>query len=459
MKSNRKYSEEEIGLIVQNTLGKTFGELNNYELKSFDKGSFGHIFEENVFEYAINNDSEPDFIESGIELKVTPYKYNKKGIPVAKERLVLNIIDYMNEYKNEFITSHFWFKNNKLQIIWYLWEEDKKQEDFRITHQVLLKLENSKDLKQIQEDWNYIVTKIKEGKAHELSEADTMYLGACTKGANASSLREQPFSNIKAKQRAFCFKLSYMTQLVKQYIGKEKENESVLKGDESLSEHIVSVINQYKGKSQKDLMKIFSIESDSKNLNSMIVCRMFGIKGQLEKTDEFLKANIVPRTVRIENNNRIKESMPFSAFDYCELAKEEWENSELRNMFETTKYMFFIFKNNGVDYIFKGIKLWNMPEVTIENDIKTVWEKTRDSIRNGNIVKDININGIRTTNFPGMKENDVCHVRPHARDAQDTFRLPVPDKLTGLTSYTKHCFWLNSKYLEMILSEYFDMKE
>lgn len=455
MTNNRKYSEQEIEVIVQNSLGKTFGELNNYELKSFDKGSFGHIFEENVFEYSINSNSEPDFLDAGIELKVTPYKYNKKGQPIAKERLVLNIIDYMSEYKNQFATSHFWFKNNKLQIIWYLWEENKKKEDFIITHQVLLKLVDSKDLKQIEEDWNYIINKIKEGKAHELSEADTMYLGACTKGANASTLRNQPFSDIKAKQRAFCFKLSYMSQLVKKYIGKEKDIEYVLKENESLSDYIVSVVDKYKNKSQKELMKMFSIDSNSKNLNSMIVCRMFGIKGQLDQTDEFLKANIIPRTVRIEKNNRIKESMPFASFDYCELAKEEWEDSQLKNMFETTKFMFFVFKNNGNDYIFKGIKLWNMPELALENDVKKVWTNTKNVIINGNIIKNISIKGIRTTNFPGMKDNDICHVRPHARDAKDVSSLPVADKITGLTSYTKHCFWINNKYLESILNEFF----
>lgn len=455
MEKGRKYSEGEIAIIVQHSLGKTFGKLNNYELKTFDKGSFGHIYEENVFEYALNNDSEPDFLEAGIELKVTPYKYNKNGTPVAKERLVLNIIDYMNEYKNEFITSHFWFKNNKIQIIWYLWEEDKKKEDFIITNQLLLNLSNSKDLKQIEEDWNYIIKKIREGKAHELSEADTMYLGACTKGANAQSLRKQPFSPIMAKQRAFCFKLSYMTQLVKKCIGVGKDAEQILKGDESLSDYIVSVINKYKNKTQKELMNIFSIDSNSKNLNSMLVCRMFGAKGQLDQTDEFLKANIVPRTIRIEKNNRIKESMPFSAFEFNEIVKEEWDNSEFRNILETTKFMFFIFKNNGEDYVFKGIKLWNMPEVIIENEVKKVWNNTKNILQTGSIVKDISINGIRTTNFPGMKDNDVCHVRPHARDAQDTFPLPVMDKMTGLTNYTKHCFWINSKYLETLFNDEF----
>ena len=66
----------------------------------------------------------------------------------------------------------------------------------------------------------------------------------------------------------------------------------------------------------------------------------------------------------------------------------------------------------------------------------------------------IDNNGNRTTNFPGMSENKVCHVRPHARDSKDTFELPVRDKLTNVTEYTKHCFWLNNKYLEEILIEF-----
>ena len=166
-----------------------------------------------------NSDSEPDFMPAGIELKVTPYKRIKKNELSAKERLVLNIIDYETEYKNEFRSSHFWYKNNKIQLLWYLWEAGKDKKDLKITHEKLLELAKNEDLKQIEEDWNLIIKKIRDGKAHEISEADTMYLGACSKGANALSTRKQPFSDIPAMQRAFCFKNSYMTQLVRKYIG------------------------------------------------------------------------------------------------------------------------------------------------------------------------------------------------------------------------------------------------
>lgn len=460
MKKGRHYSREEIEVISKSIIGKSFKDIismNYYVLdeSGVKKGSLGNIIEQSLFGIEPNQYSEPDFIDAGIELKVTPYKKNKDNTLSAKERLVLNMIDYMTEYKNQFYASHFWFKNNKLEIIWYLHEDNKEKLNFKITNEVLLDLSISEDLKQIEEDWNIIIEKIRSGKAHEISEADTMYLGACTKGANANSVRKQPFSDILAKNRAFCFKNSYMTQLVRKYIGDYTTVEKILSNNEqTFKDFINNVINKYKGKTQKELMNNFNIDSTAKNLNSILVSRMFGVKGNLSETDEFLKANIIPRTVRVEENGRIKESMPFPAFKYTEIVKQSWETSDLKEKLESTKYMFFVFKMKKGEYVFNGIKLWNMPELILENEVKTMWEKTFEIIKNGNIVKKIDDNGYRITNFPGMSENKVCHVRPHARDAKDTFPLPVADKLTGQKDYTKHCFWLNNNYLEEILKEF-----
>ena len=459
MKKGRHYSREEIAVIASSAIGKTFNEINQLTYITGDenkvqKGSFGGIIETGLFGIEANGESEPDFIDAGIELKVTPYKKNKDNSLSAKERLVLNMIDYKEEYKKEFETSHFWYKNNTLQIMWYLYEENKNKLDFKITHEKLLELELSEDLEQIKKDWNTIVNKIKAGKAHEISEGDTMYLGACTKGANSSDLTTQPCSEIKAMRRAFCFKNSYMTQLVRKYIGDYSNVEKVLKGTKSTFDEFVNdIVNKYKNKSQKELMKLFDIDSTAKSVNAMLISRMFDVKGNLSDTDEFLKANIIPKTIRIEENGKIKESMSFPAFKYVDIVKQEWETSELREMFETTKFLFFVFKKENNEYVFKGIKLWNMPEVTLDTDVKNMWEKTIDIIKTGNIVKSIDSNGNRETNFPGMSENKVCHVRPHARDAKDTNLLPVKDKLTGMTEYTKHCFWLNSKYIEEIVND------
>ena len=462
----KSYTKDEIQILAKSALGKTFKELNNMNVttiynneynkddEKFNKAFFGHLFETNVYGYNINSISAPDFIDAGIELKVTPYKKNKDNTLSAKERLVLNIINYMDEYKNEFYSSHFWFKNNKIQIIWYFYEPHKNKNDLRITHELLFTFPKE-DLPIIIKDWETIINKIKQGKAHEISEADTMYLGACTKGANKKSVREQPFSSIKAKQRAFCLKTSYMTGLVRKYIGNYEDVEKVIKNaGESFTEFVENVTKKYQGKTQKQLMHEFNIDSNAKNLNGILIARMFNVKSRLRDTDEFQKANIVPRTIRVEENGHIKESMPFPYFNYMDFKTTEWEESKLKEELETTKYMFFIFKKKDNDYIFSGIKLWNMPELTLENEVKNMWNNTKNIILSGNIIKSIDNMGKRNTNFPGIGDNGVCHVRPHARDSKDTLPLPVKDKLTGLAEYTKHCFWLNSKYLENILKEF-----
>ena len=459
MKKGRLYNRQEIELISKSAIGKSVNDILNEETvtvedKDTNKGGLGQLIEKYLFGINNNSDSEPDFMPSGIELKVTPYKRIKGGKLSAKERLVLNIIDYMTEYKNTFRSSHFWYKNNKIQLLWYLWEANKDKKDLIITHEKLLELDKNEDLRQIEEDWNFIINKIREGKAHEISEADTMYLGACSKGANALSTREQPFSDIPAMQRAFCFKNSYMTQLVRKYIGDYSNVEKVLKGtNNTFNEFVLNIIAKYKGKSQNELMKEFNMDTKAKNVNSMLISRMFNVKGKLSETEEFQKAKIIPKTIRIEENGRIKESISLPYFKYTEIVNQDWETSDLREELETTKYMFFIFKRKNGEYIFKGIKLWNMPEVDIKTSVMEMWKKTYNTIKTGNIVKSIE-NGIRKTNFVGMSENNVCHVRPHGRNANDVCKLPVADRLTGATEYTKHCFWINNNYIRKIFNEY-----
>lgn len=463
MKKAKSYNRQEIEIISKSAIGKSINDILNEKVITIEdkkdndflnKGGLGQMVEQVLFGLQTNNDSEPDFTKAGIELKVTPYKKLKDGKLSAKERLVLNIIDYMNEYKNKFQSSHFWFKNNTIQLLWYLWEPNKNIKDLKITHEKLLELAKNEDLKQIEEDWKFIINKIKDGKAHEISEADTMYLAACSKGANANSLRKQPFSEIPAMQRAFCFKNSYMTQLVRKYIGNYSDVEKILKKTTaSFNEFVTTIVNKYKDMSQKELMKEFNLDSSAKNINSILISRMFNVKINLRETEEFQKANIIPKTVRIEENGSIKESISFPAFKFTEIINQNWETCYLKKELETTKYMFFVFKKDKDDYIFKGIKLWNMPQIDIETSVMDMWKKTYNTIKSGNIVRYIK-DGKRKTNFVGISKNDVCHVRPHARDAKDTFKLPVKDQLTGVTEYTKQCFWINSNYIKSIFQEY-----
>ncbi|MCF0155356.1 MAG: restriction endonuclease, partial [Veillonella sp.] len=111
--------------------GKTFGDFDiNQRLASKgNKGGLGQIIEEGLFGYEINSKSEADFAEAGVELKVTPVKIVGKANSEklsAKERLVLNIIDYMTEYDKAFYESSFWKKNEKILLMFYLWKPEQE---------------------------------------------------------------------------------------------------------------------------------------------------------------------------------------------------------------------------------------------------------------------------------------------------------------------------------------------
>lgn len=457
---NRKLTKEEIEKIGEKVVGRTFGELGDfkYNLENFDyKGGMGVLMEENVFQYDANNDSNPDFYDAGIELKVTPIKKNKNGTYSAKERLVLNIINYMEEYKNTFETSSFWHKNNTLYLMFYLWEEGIPRSDYRIIKQMLFNYPEE-DLLIIKQDWELIVSKIKKGLAHEISEADTFYLGACTKGKNKKSLRKQPFSDIPAMQRAYCLKTSYMTNLVRNRVIKNYQ-EKIITIEEikqnSFEEVIYKKINNFIGKSREELIKLFNLNAKSKDVIERIFAKMLGIAGKVNDIDEFQKANITCKTIRVNENNTITESMSFPAFKFTEIIKEKWENSILRKTFSETKYLFVIFKEKNKIFYFEGIKFWNMPLSVLDNEVRQVWDKTINIIKTGNIVKSQKrlANGklIVYNNFPGISENHVAHVRPHAINSSDCYELPVADLLTGVTKYTKQSFWLNNEFIESIV--------
>lgn len=142
--------------------------------------------------------------------------------------------------------------------------------------------------------------------------------------------------------------------------------------------------------------------------------------------------------------------MSFPHFIYKDIVNQDWEDSDIFNKFYSTKFLFVIFKKTNGEYRLSNVKLWNMPYQDIEKYVKPVFEQTKEVIAKGEIVKQI-MNGKYYTNFVGSTFNGVCHVRPHDQKGIDKtqkgLELPVPDKVTGLTRYTKHCFWLDSDYV------------
>ena len=469
----------------QNLINKTFSEIiakySTNDLISEDtadyceshenkkrKGGLGEVIEESFFHYKCNNDSKADFDKAGVELKVTPYKINKNKSFSAKERLIITMIDYFSVVKEDFFSSHLWNKCQLILIVYYLYDKDVSNRlDYKINYSKLFS-PPKEDIEIIKADFETIVNKIKAGKAHELSESDTFYLGAATKSSSSLKRRGQPFSNIPAKPRAFSFKTSYMTYILNKYIVNNISTyEPIIKDvnvlkNTSFKDYILSKINFYVGKSDYELCSLFNREyNNNKSQWIDLAYRMLGIKSN--QAEEFVKANIVVKAIRIEEDMNMKESISLPPFKFKKLVNETWENSDLFNYFNETSFLFVVFKKQGNTYMLKGCQLWNMPYVDYTT-MEEGWNAIKNTIINGVILipsQDKSGKIVVKNNFPKKSNNRIIHIRPHAQKGAYYFPNGIiinnqntlgnisrdANELPDGRWMTTQSFWLNNNYI------------
>lgn len=470
MKLPYNYNPEEKNSIIEyakKLKGKTLREvcdINAIRNNRKGKGHFGQILEEFYFHYKPNSDTEPDFPIAKLELKSSPLKQLQNKEYRSKERLVLNIINYLNVVNQDFENSDFIKKNASILLIFYLHQAGYDILDF------IIKLVDewnfpSTDLEIIKKDWETIKQKIADGKAHELSEGDTFYLGACTKGANALSVRKQPFSEIPAKQRAYSFKQGYVNHIIAsianepaEIYGKLIKSVEEIK-NKTIEEIVIDKFKSYYGNSVEEISEKTGVAldfNDAKNFYSKVTHAILNI--ELDKEiEEFEKADIEIKSIRVEVNDNIIQSISFPAFEFEQIFQENWITSEMNEIVER-KFLFIFFKNDGTSYKLDKVLFWNMP-LADRNEVRKVWLRTKKIIQEGSIFKSYakdklgNIrvskkgNPIKFNNLPKMSENSVCHVRPHGSDSTETYPLPVEDKILKVKEYSKQCFWLKNTYV------------
>ena len=395
------------------------------------KGSFGNAMEEYYFDYAPNSSSEPDFAQAGVELKTTPMKHVRKNDLVAKERLVISMIDYMDVVNETFETSHFMEKARDILLVTYLWEKDTDPLDYEVIMADLWTIPEE-DLPQIKRDWETVVDKVRAGHAEDISSSDTMYLEACTKSATSANRREQPFSSVPAKPRAWAFKSSYMTAIEQNLLGKKNDADALLAGGRR-SADLIEIVRErfasYFGQTEEELARRFGI-SRSKNRCARITKRILGVDED-SKIEEFEKANIKPKTMRVRRRGMPKEDMSFPAFDYFELAETDFKDSDFYDYLQQ-KYLFVIYREDEKEddvYRLSDVMLWQMPDKDLD-EAERCYDQMQKNVREGHAEI-----SVRST------ENRCCHVRPHGRDRNDTRPQPYGKPVV------KKCFWLSKRYL------------
>ena len=222
---------------------------------------------------------------------------------------------------------------------------------------------------------------------------------------------------------------------------------------QNINSDINAIISQYREVSAEQLASNFGINMTAKNAYSALIGKLLSTSGSSAFSQLLNDENFVVKTIRLDKYGRLKESMSLPAFKYLDIVDEEWETCSLREYFLQKVFAFIVFRADGKELFLHDMMIWKMPSRTLETGVRPVWEKMHDLLSSGSIVKYIDDAGRYFAYFPSSTENPYVHVRPHAQSRNDTYPLPVADKLTGLVCYPKHSFWLNRAYVLKIISK------
>lgn len=420
-----------------------------------NKGSLGTLVEKIHFQHNPPNVQLPDFPDASLELKTTGVIRDKKSNEFReKERLSLTQINYIELEKEEWHSSKFLRKCNLLLLLFYEYERevpeirrkfvipplilqitsDERTISFEKNSKIrFLKLPD-RDVAQIKRDWEKIQSIVRASKAHELSEGDTFYLAASRKGSGGvdESLRKQAGTSELAKSRAFAFKPSYLRQIINSHL----EERVDLGVDEGITfeEALRQRLEPYFGMTVDEISQRVGYSKKSKNHKNFyrgLINR--AISQQDSEIMEHEKAGIEIKTVRLLKSGKPKESMSFPAFNPLEIVNQSWEDSEFYSKLNK-KFLLVVFQERDERLVFKFAKYWNMP-FQDRSEAKRVWEEAKRCV----------FADVRP--YPRIVDNEVAHVRPHAKNKQDVSKTPQGK------FETKQGFWLNASYIANVVKE------
>ena len=432
---------EELLSYTEAIKGKTFKEIdtkhlldNTTNLKR-NKGILGHVVESGFYKYPINSNPQADFDKIGVELKVTGYKKNMKGEKSAKERVSLSKIDFNKIVNEEYEYSKLIYKNRKILFIWYFYEKGKDIGDFLISDYQLYDM--GQDEETFKNDFYIIKQKVKDGRAHELSEGDTSYLGACTKARTSKDRTTQPYSDIPAKPRAYSLKNSYMSGILNSIGTTITFDTNEFK---TVEEYVLSKLRPYIGKTQLEILEEVSGRTYSeripKNINKMITDLIIRKDDELEeKHDLFKKTSHIIKNSPITPQGTYRERMSFRNLTLSEF-EETWEDSYWKLFFDETTILNILWKEpksgskNG-ERILEGVN-----RIIFNDDDLDSMEMTYNMVKEAIEREDVSL-----LPYPNSFDNQILEIGPKGQKSDDAYNTFF-NKDT-----TKTCFFLNKEIL------------
>lgn len=411
------------------------------ESKPGDKGRVGQAVER-AFGLSRSSEQLPDFGAAGIELKVVPLKRSSKSVR-SKERTSISMIHYGALVTETWATAKIRKKIQKILLVFY-YHVDKGNPLDTVIEETVLWSPQDDLLPQIESDWSAVQRKVLDGLAHEISEGDGRVLGAATKGAGNGQLVDQPRNPaVRAKPRAWALKPALTTWL---YEKERADSDSIvtlrdalkLKATDSFEDAVLRRLKAYERKTLAEVAKALNVPlSKAKSGAAVLVRRAIGVLNDKASIQEFKERGIQIKIVPVSFEGRPYEAMSFPKFNHMEVWKEEWEESDLLQQLDRLLIVPLVRRERKTP---KEQQVWGhaffwSPSADQLNGIESEWRDYGRRIRAG-----------ESNELPGASQTKYIHVRPHARNSQDTELAP------RVGHVVKKCFWLNQDFIARIVA-------
>ena len=170
----QKYINKDLSIYA-----KQFG-ITIYKNGKLNKGWKGKVLEKLA---GLKGDNRQAPNGLGFELKSTSYKKLKNGSLVPKETMAITMINPAALKETSFFKSHCWDKLKMIVFCAVMWHEEDKSKAELLGVKSFDMLDNGKLIKEIEQDYEFIRSKLISHGFKSLTGTDGKWIQARTKGA------------------------------------------------------------------------------------------------------------------------------------------------------------------------------------------------------------------------------------------------------------------------------------
>ncbi|MBA2726208.1 MAG: hypothetical protein H0U53_09480 [Actinobacteria bacterium] len=432
-------TEEEILLQAIGLLGNTVGSISDFTFSdkpaAQSRGEVGLAIER-FFGIPQNNRQEADFPSAGIELKIVPVEKSANRYKV-KERTSLTQINFKRLVDEDWKGAQL---RKKLRVLFVFFEHrdgvPKSSFPIKGTH---LWFPTPEEEALIGSDWLAIQNSARLGRAHELSEADGIIMGAATKGGSGQMVEQAVSAAPLAKSRAFALKPAFLKRIFDVHIAGAAEGTWVTAGRE-LPRVVEERLGRFVGMRLSEAARALTLQlGQGKGSAGHFIRLALGAQTSRSPIEELERAGMTVKTVRVTPEGRPYEATSFPHFLQKELAAEVWEESTLLYQLEggiVFVPLVGVTRDTPREACVIGRPTVWKPDAGVLEKIRREWETFQASVRTDEM-----------ESSPKESETSLIHVRPHATTGQ-----PL-DKTVSGRRVKKHSFWLNKSYVQQVIGK------